>query len=321
MKMKKIYILMFAAVLACTSCQRDELDSKSIFPDVPVLDPTAYNYEFEKWLYENYLIPYNVRLQYLLPDGSTDMDYNLVPVTYTSAKKTAYAIKYLWMDAYGKQLAMAGNPTFVQKYTPRIINVLGSPAINAAQSTETLGVAEGGVKITLYNMNDINYKNIAWLNKYIFHVMHHEFSHILHQNKSFPKEYEQISAGKYDTQGWQYHSDEEAYALGFVTPYSMSEAHEDFVEVISSYITDTREKWEERGFIMSEDHTHIKEIDENKWPVGTPIIATKINMAKEWLLEKYGFRLDSMRAEVQRRQDALILDPDTIYRYCDVEKL
>lgn len=307
--MKKIYTLIAASALLLASCSQSKLDEKSIFEDIPVLDSTAYNFEFENWLYNNYLTPYNVRLQYILPDGSTDMSYNLVPVTYTSARKTAYAVKYLWMDAYGKQLRLAGDTTFVQKYTPRIINILGSPAINAAQGTETLGVAEGGVKITLYNMNDINYRNIAWLNKYIFHVMHHEFSHILHQTKTFPKEYEQISAGKYDSQSWQYHRDTEAYALGFVTPYSMSEAHEDFVEVISSYITDTREVWAKRGFIMSADHTHLERVDESVWPEGTPVINTKITMCKEWLRAKYGYELDSIRAEVQRRQDYLIANP------------
>ena len=136
--------------------------------------------------------------------------------------------------------------------------------------------------------------------------MHHEFSHILHQTKSFPKEYEQISAGLYDSQSWQYHSDEEAYALGFVTPYSMSEAHEDFVEVISSYITDTRETWEKRGIVMAADHTHIESFDEDV--PGTVIIMTKINMCKDWLSEKYDYTLDSLRAEVQRRQDALTYD-------------
>jgi substrate import-associated zinc metallohydrolase lipoprotein len=195
---------------------------------------------------------------------------------------------------------------FLKLYAPRIINVLGSPAINAAQGTETLGVAEGGMKITLYNMNGIDLGNMAWLNQYIFHVMHHEFSHILHQTKTFPGEYELISAGKYDSQSWQYHSDEEAYSLGFVTPYSMSEAHEDFVEVISSYITDTRQRWQDRGITMAEDHTHIVEWDEDQ--EGTDIIINKINMCKDWLLEKFDYELDSLRAEVQRRQDALTYD-------------
>lgn len=312
--MKKTSIIYLVALVAMTmvSCRQDELSSTSIFPDEPVLDPTAYNYETELYLYENYLIPYNIKLQYQLPDGSTDKDYNLVPVRYDKVPTVAHAIKYLWIDVYAKQLAQSPikkDNTFIQRYAPRIINVLGSPAINAAQHTETLGVAEGGVKITLYNMNDISLTNMKWLNKYIFHVMHHEFSHILHQNKTFPKEYENISAGNYDSQSWQYKRDKDAYALGFVTPYSMSEAHEDFVEVISSYITDTREVWADRGFDFAADNTHITKVGNGNNKDGVNIINRKITMAKDWLREKYFFELDSIRAEVQRRQDYLHLHP------------
>ena len=296
------YIALAAVVtLGMTGCE-EKLDKESIFPYVPVLDSTSYTYEFDKYLYENYQLTYNIAFQYKLADESTDMDYNLVPVTYEKAQIVAHAIKYLWLDVYKSQMGAE----FLKEYAPRIINVLGSPAINAAQGTETLGVAEGGMKITLYNMNGIDLGNMAWLNQYIFHVMHHEFSHILHQTKTFPGEYELISAGKYDSQSWQYRSDEEAYHLGFVTPYSMSEAHEDFVEVISSYITDTRQRWQDRGITMAEDHTHIVEWDEDQ--EGTDIIINKINMCKDWLLEKFDYELDSLRAEVQRRQDALTYD-------------
>lgn len=297
----RLITIVALSAIVLTACKKDEF-TETIFENVPVLDSTSNTYEFDKYLYENYVIPYNISFQYKLGDETTDMAYNLVPVTYPKAQIVAHAIKYLWLDVYALQVS----PEFLKLYTPRIINVLGSPAVNAAQQTETLGVAEGGVKITLYKMNDINLHDMAWLNKYIFHTMHHEFSHILHQAKTFPKEYETISAGLYDSQGWQYHSDEEAYKLGFVTPYSMSEAHEDFVEVISSYITDTREVWAKRGFEMAEDHTHIVSINEDQ--DGTSVISTKITYCKTWLLEKYNFELDSIRAEVQRRQDALTED-------------
>lgn len=302
--MKKFikHILLAAVVLIGFTACEEKLNPESIFADVPVLDPNSATYEFDKYLYEVYQRNYNISFQYKLADESTDMDYNLVPVGYEQAQIVAHAIKYLWLDVYDKQQG----PDFLKLYAPRVINVIGSPAVNAAQQTETLGVAEGGIKITLYNMNDIDLADMKWLNKYIFHVMHHEFSHILHQTKSFPKEYELISAGKYDSQSWQYYSDEEAYRLGFVTPYSMSEAHEDFVEVISSYITDTRETWKKRGIIMAADHTHIEAIDEEQ--EGTSTIAYKINMCKDWLYEKYDYTLDSLRAEVQRRQDALTYD-------------
>lgn len=49
-----------------------------------------------------------------------------------------------------------------------------------------LGTAEGGMKITLYNVNDINPDqiDINLLNDYYFQTMHHEFAHILHQTKT-----------------------------------------------------------------------------------------------------------------------------------------
>lgn len=305
MKQVKYLILAALGAMALTACNQDKM-TDTIFPDVPLLDSSSYTFEFDKYLVDNYLMTYNISFLYKLGDETTDMEYNLVPVAYDKAQIVAHAVKYLWLEVYANKVSV----DFLRQYTPRIINVLGSPAMNAAQQTETLGVAEGGVKITLYNMNDIDLKNIKWLNKYIFHVMHHEFSHILHQNKSFPKDYELISAGNYDSQAWQYNADTTAYRMGFVTPYSMSEAHEDFVEVISSYITDTREVWKDRGFNMAEDHTHLVSFDENK--AGAPIINTKITYCKDWLMDKYSISLDSIRAEVQRRQDAMIKNPDIV---------
>lgn len=296
--MKKTYIiaaLLFASLLL-VGC-KDEL-GESIFEN-----KITENTEFDEWLVENYEKPYNLRFLYRLDDATTDKKYNLVPVRYDKAQVVAHAVKYLWLDVYKKHVS----EQFLKEQCPRILNVLGCPAINAAQQTETLGVAEGGIKITLYNMNEIELdkEHVAWLNKYIFHVMHHEFSHILHQHKSFPKRYEQISAGLYDSQGWQYHTDKEAYSLGFVTPYSMSEAHEDFVEVISSYITDPREVWQARGFKVSADNSSITI---NSKDEGAKTIETKIDMCKEWLVAKYNINLDAIRGEVQRRQDAIDYD-------------
>ena len=43
------------------------------------------------------------------------------------------------------------------------------------------------MKITLYNVNDINPDkiDINLLNEYYFQTMHHEFAHILHQTKNY----------------------------------------------------------------------------------------------------------------------------------------
>jgi len=309
---KYLYICCTLLGIVClASCQKSELDETSIFKTETWPNPNKYTYEFDCWLNQNYVQKYNIDFRYELEDESTDMNYQLVPAGYEQSQITAHCVKYLWLDVYQKQVP---NVNFLRSYSPKIINILGCPAINAAQSTETLGVAEGGYKITLYNMNKMNEwlpkdgskPNIAMMNKYIFHVMHHEFSHILHQNKSFPKEFELISSGQYDSQNWQYMSDTAAYHKGFVTPYSCSEAHEDFVETISSYITDSIGQWKERGFTFSPDHTHLISFDADQ--PGAATINQKIDMVKQWLNEKYGITLDSIRAEVQRRQDVLTYD-------------
>lgn len=48
-----------------------------------------------------------------------------------------------------------------------------------------LGQAEGGMKVTLFRVNEIDKNNlsVAQLNEYYFKTMHHEFTHILNQKK------------------------------------------------------------------------------------------------------------------------------------------
>ena len=118
-----------------------------------------------------------------------------------------------------------------------------------------LGTAEGGKKITLYNVNDLNIKkiNIEKLNEYYFETMHHEFAHILHQKRNFDPSFNRISEGKYVGADWYYYmtaqgamprTDDVAWSDGFVTAYAMSQSNEDFVENIAMYVTHTQAYWD-----------------------------------------------------------------------------
>ena len=242
--MKKIqyYIsaLLLVAVAAMTlsSCGEEKLDD-TIFPDVDeTLDPTSYTYKLDKFLKENYLDKYNLTFLYKMPDISTNMNYNLVPADYNNAIDLAVLCKHLWFDVYDK---VAGED-FLKTYGPRIILLIGSPAINPNSGSEIVGLAEGGIKISLFKANAMDITDFEQMNELYFHTMHHEFSHILHQTKTYPTEFNTISVGRYDANNWQYRGTE-VTSLGFVTAYASSEYREDFAETIACYIVYTDAQW------------------------------------------------------------------------------
>jgi substrate import-associated zinc metallohydrolase lipoprotein len=231
-------LLMAVAGMSLSSCGEDKL-GPTIFPDVDeTLDPNSYTYQLDKFLRENYLEKYNLTFLYKMPDISTNMNYNLVPATYENSIDLAVLCKHLWFDVYDK---VAG-PEFLKTYGPRIILLLGSPAINASSGSEIVGLAEGGIKISLFKVNAMDITDFQQMNELYFHTMHHEFAHILHQTKTYPTEFNTISVGRYDANNWQYRGDE-VTSLGFVTPYASMEYREDFAETIACYIVYTDDQW------------------------------------------------------------------------------
>jgi substrate import-associated zinc metallohydrolase lipoprotein len=244
--MKKIqYIftaLLVAAVTAMSlsSCGEEKL-GPSIFPEGDdVLDPTATTYQFDKFLKENFLDVYNLTFLYKMPDVSANMNYNLVPATYSNAVDLAVSCKYLWFDAYA---ALAGQE-FLKNYGPRIILLVGSQAISSATREPVDGLSEGGVKITLFNVNKMDATDKVQMNENYFHTMHREFANILRQNRTYPTEFNTVSVGHYVPAEWRERGDEIS-SEGFVSRYASSENSVDFAETIACYIVFTDQQWEE----------------------------------------------------------------------------
>ena len=232
--------LVAIAAMSLSSCSEKGLDD-TIFPDVSEeLDPNSYTYKFDKWLKENYLDVYNLDFQYRLKDNETNMNYNLEPATLENAVDLAVLAKYMWFDVYEE---VSGSKEFLKMYGPRILMLVGSPAINPQTGTIIVGLAEGGIKVTLLHVNSMNPMNIYALNGDYFHTMHHEFTHILHQTKTIPREFQLISLGRYDAINWQDRNAGVVHSLGFVTPYGSSEIREDFAEISANYITKTDAEW------------------------------------------------------------------------------
>ncbi len=243
MNKKLIYSAILAVAMggSLSSCSEEDLNSESIFDTTEEgLDPNSYTYDFDKWIIENYTDIYNVEFRYKMQHIGTDMDYNLVPARYDKAVDLALLTKFLWFDVYGDLVG----PDFLKQYGPKIIHLIGSTAINPANGTEILGLAEGGLKVSLFKVNELDVTNPDLLNEHYFKTMHHEFAHILHQTKTYPKEFDLINANHYEPQNWQKRNGAIVNSLGFTTTYASSQAREDFAETCANYITRTDAQWD-----------------------------------------------------------------------------
>ena len=247
--MKKITIkylslafIAIATTFGLASCS-EEL-GETIFPDVDeTLDVNSYTYALDAYVKHEYNEPYNISFLYKLQDISSDMDYNLIPCSYEKSIDFAVLNKYLWFDIYA--LLAGKKEVFLKQYSPRIIHIVGSPAVNPSTGTIKLGEAEGGKKITLYRGNGMNISDIDQLNEYYFKTMHHEFGHILHQNHLYPNDYRLFNNGQYAPQDWQNTPDSVALGHGFITPYASNTVDDDVVELFANYIVKDDETWKQ----------------------------------------------------------------------------
>lgn len=231
--------LLFAALAATavgfTSCSDDDF-TDTIFntdPTQDYLDRTLYSFPLDTFVKAEFLEPYNVKFTYKFEDKASDMNKNLTPARYDKSVDLAVLTKYLWYDVY-KDLA---GVDFLKVNSPRIINVTGSKNRNVSSGTETLGDASSGVKINLYNVNNLNVEDIDNMNTYFFKTMHHEFAHILDQTYVHPTAFNVLSNGLYDASGWSDAADSLKAGSGFISPYASSAYSEDWAESFAMYVT------------------------------------------------------------------------------------
>ncbi|MDR2293457.1 MAG: putative zinc-binding metallopeptidase [Prevotellaceae bacterium] len=276
--MEKIKIFLVTIIIATVawSCSEEKLNSESIFKDP---DP-ALQTEFDKWLLENYTYPYNISFKYKMEDIETNMTYDVVPATTKNSIAIAKIVKHLWLEVYDDVAGV----DFTKTYIPRVIHLVGSGAYNT-NNTFLLGTAEGGLKVTLFRINDIDINNINadLLSEWYLQTMHHEFAHILHQTKNYPVEFKSISNNNYIGDDWSANSETLAIAnqLGFVSRYARSEANEDFVEMIAIYVTKGQAKW---NAILAQAGTS-----------GAAIINQKLEIIKAYLRNSWNIELDELR--------------------------
>ena len=147
---------MAVAVFAFIACEERPLDK-----DSQVIDSKTEQNDFDKWLVTNYVNAYNIDFKYRMEMNESQMSYWLVPAAYENSIVMAKLVRHLCLEAYDE---ITGSKEFIRTHFPKMIHLIGSAAYKN-NGTMVLGEAEGGLKITLYMINDLML-DIDYLNYY-----------------------------------------------------------------------------------------------------------------------------------------------------------
>ncbi|CAG4991406.1 hypothetical protein DYBT9275_00745 [Dyadobacter sp. CECT 9275] len=219
-----------------SSCKEEKIGDVENIPGLG--GDTWAQSNIDKWILDNMTTPYNISVKYKWDQFEfSDITKNLVPPDEKQIIPLLSSIDKAWAKPYTE---IAGK-VFFNKYSPKIFVLSGSVEYNLDGSV-TGGQAEGGRKIVMMGINTFKIKGMPGYDAktdsifakfFIFHVIQHEFGHILHMNKNYPAEYKSISAGKYYGANWINFNDEDALRDGFVSSYAASGFDDDFVETIA----------------------------------------------------------------------------------------
>lgn len=220
---------LFGATLLLGGCREEE----KIADDLYIPGQEYAENELDKWLYQNYTLPYNIDVVYRWDAAqaySSLSEVQLVPVEFDAVQPMMAALRDVWFEPYIQ--ATGNSQDFLKEVAPKKIVLVGSPEYQ--NGSYKLGQAEEGRKILLLNVNNFDASDENEL-KESLHTIVHEFTHILHQTKLFDKKYQEISTGRYNS-NWTLLKDPEARRLGFITSYAMLNKDEDFAEMVSGIL-------------------------------------------------------------------------------------
>lgn len=267
--------------MAFASCQKDGLDPHSV-----IKVETAPQNDFDRWLLDNFVNPYNIDFKYRYEMNESDLNYYTVPANYDDAVRMAHLVKYLCIDTYDE---LAGSD-FTRNYFPKMFFLIGEWEYNN-NGTYILGTAEGGKKILL---SGVNYLNTVLemgpdkLNYYYIKTIHHEFTHILNQTKDFPTDFGQITGSGYVADNWSKEPYNEEYLKnGFISAYAQQSATEDFAEMLSIYVTKTQTYWDEQLKAAGSSASYIN---------------AKLDIVRDYMKTSWSIDIDELRTIISRRQ-------------------
>ncbi|MFC0774619.1 zinc-binding metallopeptidase [Terrimonas alba] len=240
MKSTRIIIATLTFVLAVSSCKKE--DDLGSVDNIPGLGGDTWTPgPIDKWIYDTLTVPYNIAVKYKWDQSELSLNKTLVPPKEEKVTPLLSAISRGWIQPYVDEAGIS----FFKNISPKFFILVGSPSFNSDGSI-TLGTAEGGRKVVLYNVNNFRTKGMPGYIlsdtdnvKEAFHTIHHEFGHILDQNIVVPVEFSQSSASSY-TSDWTNVNPQDALNEGFISQYAISHKNEDWAEMVSLMLVNGR---------------------------------------------------------------------------------
>lgn len=236
MKLSKQYknIVLAVGFMALVSCSHEDQPTESMLNFTP-----REKTDLDRWIDQNYIDPYNISVQYQWNQNVVDNKRYLYPPAVDKVQPALELIKKIWIDSY----TTIGGKDFVKIIAPRDFVLVGGVNVNPDNVSNTLGLAEGGKRISLFQVDFVNPKSRSSVSRFV-HTIQHEYVHILNQTKIFDVEsWSKITPKDYSSDPFSM-SDAEARDLGFISAYARSNYGEDFAETAAIILLSSKAEYE-----------------------------------------------------------------------------
>lgn len=285
----KLIILLASSGIIFSACNKED----KLSPDSVFVDSSVPKNALDNFLYTNYIQPYNVEIIYKYVDKESDLAYRLVPAPFEASIRLSKLMVHAVLEPY---TAVTGSQKFLKDNFPKIITYTGSVPVQT-NGVIILGTAEAWTKVSLYNLlelNESNGKDANFLNYYYFKTIHHEFQHILNQNKPYPSNFKEISGLSYVEDEWNTkYNLITAVIAGFISPYASKSDGEDYAELYSYYVT--RSEADFNAILNLAGTTSA----------GKTIILAKLAIVKSYMNSEWGINMDQLRQNILNKYSTL----------------
>ncbi len=226
-------LMLFVLVTSCTTVD----DAVTPGSNLNVTPSSQFN-ELDKWINENFTEPYNIEIIYRWSESLVDRGRFLYPPLIDSVKPALEVVKQLWIEPYNQ----VADTSFVQMISPRQFVLVGGLNLNPS-GTITLGLAEAGSRVTLFNIDLVEKDGVPKLRRFM-QTIQHEYAHILNQTEPFDEaQYGKITPAGYTAQ-WFNETDAGSRAEGFISAYARASESEDFAEMVAQILSRSRGEWD-----------------------------------------------------------------------------